>query len=140
MTFMAWIRANSALCTLLESSLWFLRTLGIFLEVLKAEWQEYMNLKIKFKKKVLKSSNYLFLVGIYLQQLDTLYNKILNQADDGDEWCPKQTFLDFIIILFFITFVFSLFSFVPKTNLFNFGPGNYAYMQEFLLKDHLGSC
>ena len=99
-----------------------------------------MNLKIKFKKKVLISSKYLFLVGKYLQQLDVFCNKILNQAEDGDEWCPKQTFLDFIITLFFITFVFSLFSFVPKTNLFNFGPENDAYMQEVLLKDCLGSC
>ena len=28
-----------------------------------------------------------------------------------------------------MTFVFSLFSFVPKTNLCNFGPENYVYMQ-----------
>ena len=35
-------------------------------------------------------------------------------------------------------FVFSLFSFVPKTNLFNFGPENDTYMQEVLLKDCLG--
>lgn len=44
-----------------------------------------MNLKIKFKKKVLISSKYLFLVGKYLQQLDVFCNKILNQAEDGDE-------------------------------------------------------
>lgn len=53
MTLMTWIRARSALCPLLESSLWSLLPLGICLEDLKAKGQEYMHLKIKFKEKYL---------------------------------------------------------------------------------------
>lgn len=87
-------------------------------------------LNIKFDEKCFSSTKCLLLVGKYLQQLGSFCNKSLSQADDGDEWCPKQTFLDFLMTPFLIAFVPSLFSFAPKKNLFNFGPENYAQKQE----------
>lgn len=85
MASMAWIRARSALYTLLESSLWFLQPLGMCLEAPTAKGQVKMNFKNEISGKVLKFNKYLFLIGKYLQQLDVFCNKILNQADDGDE-------------------------------------------------------
>lgn len=85
MASMAWIRARSALYTLLEISLWFLQPLRMCLEAPTAKGQVKMNFKNEISGKVLKFNKYLFLIGKYLQQLDVFCNKILNQADDGDE-------------------------------------------------------